>query len=174
MREFNDVYFKVDSEIVQNGFWEEDIKGKGGLVEDGLKKYILEKISAFDNTKLLPEDKREEVSLDDLVEILGELIPQEEHFHTLRHLTHYLLNIAGTIQGYSIVWVGDNSQETLNNPLVTFDSDKHWDSLTTHEEESYVRTFEFAHEIFNNYILGKGLKTPQLVVTKKNLSKSDN
>lgn len=39
-----------------------------------------------------------------LLQILASLIPQEQHFNTLSHFTHYILQIAGTLQKYSIAW----------------------------------------------------------------------
>ncbi len=191
MPRLNDIYYRVDREIVENGFWEADNEGKKTLIDTALKHFVIEKIEECNQEKRLStgvqteitlwdfEKKRlyeayKDVSLSETVRMLGDIIPKEDHFETLRHLTHYILNVAGTLQGPSIVWSVDNSVEFLGNSVVTFNDRGYWDALISHDQTSYVQTFEFAHSVFNEYILGKGPKQKQLVSSKKLLPKSDN
>lgn len=174
MPRLDDIYYKIDREIVANGWHEVDNEGKKILVDNALKKFMSAKITEFDSTKRLQTEDQPDITVNDLVEILGETIPEEDHFETMRHLTHYVLAVASGLQGWSIVWEVDNSEEFLDNPHATFNREGKWDTLTTHEKSSYVKTFEFAHDIFNQMILGKEKKAPQLTITKSQLPKSDN
>jgi len=44
MAEFNDIYFKIDSNIVNNGFWQADFSRKKVLIDNGLRLYAIEKL----------------------------------------------------------------------------------------------------------------------------------
>ena len=173
MPRLDDIYYKVDHELVDNGFYEVDDEGKKQLIDSALKHFISAKITEFDSTKTLPDSAKEELSVNDLAEMLGTVIPQEDHFDTIRHLTHYVLAVASGLQGWTIVWDGDNSEEFLDNPLAKFNEAGYWDGLTTHEQTSYVQTFEFAHDILNQVILNKEKKQPALTYTKSQLLKGD-
>lgn len=174
MPRLDDIYYKVDSEIVANDWHEADNEEKKILLDNALKKFMCEKITEFDSTKSLKAEDQANITVNELAEILGKVIPEEDHFETMRHLTHYVLAVAGGIQGWSIVWEVDNSEEFLDNPHATFNAEGKWDTLTTHDQTSYIKTFEFVRDTMNQMILGKTKQAPQLTKEKQQLPKSDN
>lgn len=147
-----DIYYKVDSSIVNQGFWQKDVEGKKSLIEQELKNYILFKIAEIDKSKSLVNSSLENVELIDLLEILASIIPKEKHFDTLRHFIHYILNVAGNLQNYSIIWWEEEDSKLENNPLIDFDENGIWNSLTTlnEEEHDYVKIFIFVYDVFKN------------------------
>lgn len=159
MQKWNDIFRSIDSYIVNNGFYNKDVTGKKQLIDEGLKRYLSSKISEIDSTKLLPEEKHSEVSVEELIDLLGEMLPTELHFDTLRFITHYILNISNFIQGWEIVWFGDD-EIPVDSPVATFNEVGKWDKITTNEETPYTQTAKFAYENFKN----------NLLENKKNLS----
>lgn len=152
MINMRDIYYRVDTRIVEQGFWNEDMEGKKSLVERELKRYATSKIMEIDDNKVLSDKSLEEINLMELLEILETMIPKEEHFHTLRHFTHYIINIASTLQNYQILWLGEDTPELENNPVIDFDEDGLWKTLTTiaKEEDDYVKIFNFVYDVFQN------------------------
>lgn len=174
MKKFNDVYSKVGMVLGANNFYGIDNEGKKTIIDVALKNYLSEKIEEYDSTKCLPEDIKENVSVNDLVETLGEIIPQEEHMETIAHLTHYVLALASGLQRWSIIWEIDDSEEFLDNPLITFTENGNWDKLTTHEQTSYVKSFELAHKALNNMLSSNKKTKEQVTFVKRPILKSDN
>lgn len=159
MIRMNDIYFKVDSKIVKDGYNTVDIPQKLNLVDQGLKEYALDKIREISPAKSIKENNKDDVTINDLVAILGELIPKEEHFETLRHFTHYVLKIAGDIQGFEIIW-SSNETSILGEPRAIINENGKWEELNSHQEENLVHTFNFAYDILQNQILKN--KMPQI------------
>ena len=123
------------------------------IVDDALKKYVCEKILELnpnENTVL-----KEDVSVVELVTILGNLVPSVDHFDTLRHLTHYVLQVAGDLQGFSIIWFQENTTERKENSLIDFNSDGYWDKLVTHEVMDHVKIFTFVYTFFQQQFFEK-------------------
>lgn len=161
-----DVYHTVDEYLLKRNFDGVTLEEQKSLVEEGLKEYVLEKIwerDAVKGSNLRP--KKDEISLDDLVTILGELIPKEEHNSTLRHLTHYILNVAGCMQGFSITWWEEKNPDLIKNPVVQFNIAGKWDSLTCHRETSYVQTFHFVHQTFREEFMQKQKDNKSKILT---------
>ena len=153
MAYLRDIYFKVGKDLYQHSFDIEPVGRKKQLVEGCLKTYLATKIAEESTQQALVLSEKEEVSVDELVEILGELIPEEQHFDTMRHLTHFMLNIAGEMQGWSITWWDEQDEQFIDNPLIKFNEAGKIESLTTHKESSYVDTFKFVHDIFTNQFM---------------------
>lgn len=173
MINLSDIYITIDSYMVRNGFNETNLEGKKALLESGLKKYMSNKITAIDSSKSIKEDDLEMLSVNDLATTLGELIPEEEHTDTIRHLTHYVLGVAGAIQGYSIVWWTEDEPAYIDSPLVEFTETGKWDSLKTHRNTSCVTAFELSYDVFKHTLMEKSKDTKQLVFTQKQLPKDD-
>ena len=173
MTNLTDIYYIMDSYIIQNGFNRINLEGKKQLLENSLKKYISNKIATIDKTKIIRGEDLEKVSVNDLVDILGELIPEEEHADTLSHLTHYVLGVAGTMQGYSITWWSEEEPSFIECPLIEFTEKGEWDTLKTHRNTSYVKTFSLAYDVFKNTFMSKTKDNKQLVLTTAQLPKDD-
>lgn len=173
MAKLNDIYFKVGKNLFEQGFDFQTTEQKKKLVDASLKTYLASKIAEESTEKAQLLSNNPDVSVDELVELLGDLIPKEEHFDTMRHLTHFILNIAGEMQGWSITWWEDQDAEFVDNPLVQFNEAGKWESLTTHKETSYVQTFKFVHEIYKDTFMEKSPKNRQLTMKQKQLPKGD-
>lgn len=151
----NDIYFKIDSNIVSQNFWGISIEEKKRLIDLELKKYIISKIQESDNTSAILNDNSIDLSVGELLSILASDIPMEKHFNTLRHFIHYIVQVAGGLQNRSITWWQEDEDELIPFPLVEFDENGLWTNLKTHEKTDYVQTFNFVYEIFNNNFMTK-------------------
>lgn len=166
MIELKDIYFKVGMNLAKEDFDFRATEDQKELVDKHLKEYLKDKLSEITSSQI--KDSNNEVSVEILVDELGEQIPNERHFDTIRHLTHFILNIAGEMQRWSIVWYGENSPEYIDNSLVKFNINGKWESLTTHNDESYVTTFKQVYGVFKEVFMSKE-KTPQLKIYSKQL-----
>ena len=146
---FKDIYPKINERLVEQDFYLKDTKEKKQLVDNELKNYMLEKIDQLGIPGVLTSKHKDDVSVCELAEVLATLIPINEHFETIRHLTHFVTQIASTIQGHSVVWWSCEDGE-LGNPEVTFYKDGKWDEINTHPQESYSKIFETAYNTFQN------------------------
>ena len=153
MISLRDIYYKVGKRLQEQDFDILPIEIKKQLVEENLKSYLLEKVAEGTNKELTSIEK--EVTTDDLVTILGDIIPKEKHFDELRHLTHFILNIAGEMQGWSITWWDSSEAEYIDNPLAEFNDFGKWESLTSNKETSYVQTFHFVNNIYKEKFMEK-------------------
>lgn len=162
---FNDIIFKMNQYVMQqSNCFEPDIEKQKELVESCLKKYTIEKLQELNSNKMISDEDAKELSMIDLFEELAGMIPKEKHFDTLRFYTHYILEIAGSLQGWSITWWSNDDQEDLE---VLFNMDGKWDKLNTPLNEDYVKTFVFVYDIFQNNFMVKDS-------AKKITSKSEN
>ncbi len=162
---FNDIIFKMNQYVMQqSNCFEPDIEKQKELVESCLKKYTIEKLQELNSNKMISDEDAKELSMIDLFEELAGMIPKEKHFDTLRFYTHYILEIAGSLQGWSITWWNNDDQEDLE---VLFNMDGKWDKLNTPLNEDYVKTFVFVYDIFQNNFMVKDS-------AKKITSKSEN
>ena len=150
MVNINDIYTSMDKKIVNEGYHLSNTEEKKKLVDNGLKDYIISKINELGKVNSLTTQNSEQLSTLELFHMLANLIPKENHFDTIRHFTHYILNIATDIQGCYIIWYGDNDEKFLHEPLVDFDINGEWKSLTTHDDTDLVKVFEFVYDIFMN------------------------
>ena len=156
MANLMDIYFKVGKDLFEHGFDQKDTVEKKRLVNGCLKTYLAGKIAEESLSKAIEISNNKDISVTDLVVMLGDIIPEEQHFDTMRHLTHFMLNIAGEMQGWSITWWEEKDPEYIDSQLITFNEDGKVDSLTTHAKTPYVNTFQFVYEIFtSSFMMGK-------------------
>jgi len=153
MGEFNDIYFKVDSRIVEQGFWQASIVEKKALIDKELKLYALEKLREVNWDHYLLNNQNTNLSINDIVAILASDINKEEHINTIRHFVHYILLVAGSLQDRSITWWIEEDEELIKTPYIDFNANGFWENLITHKETDYVQIFNFVYEIFNRYFL---------------------
>lgn len=155
MQKMNDIYYYMDTKLDENWMFVKSIDDKKRIFDNAMKEYLLEKISQLGIDGVLESSHKDEVSTVELVEVLGALIPEENHFDTLRHLTHCVINVASFMQRKMIVWYSEEKPEFINNQSALFDSEGYWDSFSTHKEDSYVSDFEFAYDVFMNDFMVK-------------------
>lgn len=165
-----DVQYKIDSYIVENGFFEADNTGKKELVETGIKKYMIEKIGESNKGRNILCSKKKETTLHELAETLAEIIPKEMHGETLAYLTYYVLGIAGFMQEHYIKWSVEEDQSLITYPLVENDQDGVWDKLVTNRNTPYVKTFDLALESLNQVMAKKDKKDKEFIKLMKKVS----
>lgn len=153
MEAFNDIYFKVDSRIVEQGFWQVSTEEKKSLIDKELKLYALEKLRAVNCNHYLLNNQNTNLNINDIVVILASDISKEEHINTLRHFVHYILLVAGSLQDRSITWWIEEDEELIKTPYIDFNANGFWENLITHKETDYVQTFNLVYKIFNRYFL---------------------
>lgn len=151
----NDIYYKVDSSIVEQGFWQASITEKKALVDKELKKYAISKLQELNLCHQFIGNEKASFSVGELINILANNIPKEQHFDTLRHFIHYILKVAESIQNWSITWWVEDNEELIETPFVEFNDNGLWDSLITHNDTDYVYIFNFIYDIFNNHFYVK-------------------
>lgn len=142
-----DIYYKVGKVTIENGFLDKNVKDKKLIVIEEIKKYIISKLTELGVTNKILKEK---FSIMDLFEILYNTIPKEEHSEVLSHIVHCILNIAGTMQRYEIVWWQEKSEQFINNSIAEFNEDGTWDCIKTHEETNYCKVFDFVYDVFIN------------------------
>lgn len=146
----DDIYFRIDRSIVAQRFWNISIEEQKKLIDSELKKYIISKIQELGCKKELTSERVANYNVFELLNILAKNIPQEKHFNTLSHFTHYILQVAGSLQGYSVTWWEENEEELIQSPFIKFNEKGLWSDLKTHKNTDYVQTFCFAYDVFNN------------------------
>ena len=148
MVNIKDIYPIIDIQLMKEDYWSLDIEDKKKLIDKTLKEYIIFKINEINSNVLCETNK--DMNTVELFELLSSLIPKEEHFETIRHFTHYILQISSNLQGWSIIWWGEEKEELVENPLVEFDIDGKWNKLVTDDRTDLVKAFKFAYHIFMN------------------------
>lgn len=122
-----DIYYKVDHQIVPKGFWSLDLNGQKQLIEQELINYTLEKLRLLGITIA----DKDNMSLLDLLGLMDDrLITREEKEEVFRHYTHYLLNVASSLQNYQVTWWSQEDQALINNPICGIDNGL-WDTVVT-------------------------------------------
>lgn len=154
----NDIYYKIDSKIVENGFWSVDVNGKKELIDIELKNYIISKILELNPSVQFIDNLKEKLTTEDYLEVLSKMIPKEEQCEVLRHFIHYILNVAGSLQNHSIVWFQEDDESLIETPIISF-KDGVLDDLKTHQETSYLKIFNGVYSIFKNeFLMGQHTK----------------
>ncbi|MEG1597054.1 MAG: hypothetical protein RR359_02115 [Bacilli bacterium] len=164
----NDIYMGIDTKIIADGFWQCDIDGKKALINKELINFTLLKIRELELNRHI-SNEQSEVTLATLFNIINEeLTTQEEKNEFFRHYTHYLINVAGNLQGMSITWWQENEDELIHQPLVEFNDSRMWDSVKTHAQTSPSQVTLYVLDIFNNQF-GKEENKEQLGYQKKHI-----
>lgn len=151
---FNDIYYLVDSKIVEKGYWQLSIEEQKALVTAELKLYLINKLRDVSwEQYLLVETNVEKMDIGEIVSIISKCIDKEKHVDTISHFVHYILKIAGSMQDRSITWWVETEDEFVETPVIEFNDNNFWDTLKTHKETDYTKIFNFVYDVFNNKFL---------------------
>lgn len=131
---FNDLYYKLNTYAMEKDYNNQSIEEKKNIIEEGLKKYLEEKLSVKEEDNL---------SMMDLLSILDSKNINKEDINTI---THYIIDVASNMQKVQIVWYGVY-MNTL--PEISF-KEEIWDSITASETVPPVQTLMFVYDIFIN------------------------
>jgi hypothetical protein len=158
-----DICYRMDISVVPQNFWELNTEGKKNLIDSELKKYILSKLE-LNVTKNISEKNNEEVTVYDLINILANNIPKEEHLGTIDQFTHYILKMVGTLQGFDVIWWVEEEEYLIENPKIDIRSDGRWDQVITHKETDYVKSFSHVYYSFINGFMVKNNKSKEFSI----------
>lgn len=140
-----DIYYKMNYALISTHYSELEISGKKKIVEQEMRKYIISKILELNPKIKIDKD----IDLCLLAKILGDMIPKEKHSDTISHLTHFILQVASSMQGFHIIW----SSKNITEPVLKYKDNDYIDELITSEDMDLVSTFEFIFDIFKNHFM---------------------
>lgn len=150
----NDIYSRMDSMIVSQGFWEtEDVETKKFIIDRELKNYLISKIQEVSGTNAITDGSKTNFSVTDLLKTLVTFIPQEQRGESVEQFSHYIISVSSVLQGYSVVWMEEDEEKLINFPLIQFDENGLWTSLLTNKKTDHVKTFAFVYDVFNNHFM---------------------
>lgn len=155
MIKMEDIYYHVDSYITENGFRNASLEEKKQLVDYGLKRYLALKINQLDRSKKLPEDKYSEVTVIDLVNLIGEMIPEDKHSHTLGHVVRYIIGSASLLQGKNIKWKRENDIELADSTYFELNDHQQLTAMKTHVFPNYPQTIKFAYDVYQSPLVAQ-------------------
>lgn len=145
------IYWSIDQEIVNKGYCDCDTAGKKQLVEAEMISYTCGKMRELGLTNIISNGNNDDVLASMLLCIDSHLQTFEEKDEFFRHYTHYLLKIVESIQSCGTVWFQEDKEFLKEAPLIEFDGNGKWYSLTTHLETPPVNATLFVRDIFQNY-----------------------
>ena len=146
----NDIYHKIT--LCWNDFFEDNETTKK-VLDNQLKRYLIEKIIEVNNNTLL--ENLENLTTEELVTILATCIPKCYHKETLSHIIHAVLGYASNMQSYSIIWFEENDESLIKEPIITFDESNRWNKLITHKNTDYITIFNKVYNTFQNEFMLK-------------------
>jgi hypothetical protein len=150
----NDIYYRVGKSLYELDYCHVDIEEKKRLVDDELKKYIISKLQELDSIVLIEDKEKQELTVIELLQILANKIPKENHFNTIRHYTHFILKIASELQKWELSWSGPCGVDEYP-PIAEGNEFGKWNNLDTHEKTDLVTVFAFTYDIFQNHFMIK-------------------
>lgn len=158
-----DIYYEMDSSVMLQKFYQLSLPEKKLLIDAELKKYIIFKMESLYGSKKVKEISSTDLTVSELLEILVMNIPKVEHHEILRHFTHYILQIIGNLQNWSVIWWIEEDKKLINCPVLETVDDKLL-SLKTHMKTNHIKTFSFVYDQFiNNFMISNDKR---LVKTK--------
>ncbi len=154
-----DIYGEIDRALFIRTFLAFDIKEQKEIIDEELKKYILGKINEVNVCALKDVNDLESMTVTDLLKLLASNIPLEEHYEVFRHFTHYILAVAGSLQGWEITWICEDDESLITLPIIQYNNEDKWDTLTAHMKTDYIGIFDFVYDNFkNNFMVDQAPK----------------
>lgn len=149
-----DIYSKVYLTIIKNRYWQQDINMQKEILKEALKDYMVSKLQLMGLTFL---NSSEDLDIVGLFEALSKCIYKESNFKVLSNFINCILDIAGDMQGYCIIWeISDNNQ----SPIAEFDENGILYKLITNKKTDCVSVFEYVYKLFmNDFMERKHIKT---------------
>jgi len=144
-----DIYYKIKLDY---SFDRETIENKKIILDNELKKYLSSKISEIYQNVINFKDLSF-LTTEELVRMLLQEIPQENHKDILINIIHAIINFSGNLQGYGVVWYEEKDLELIENPIVTFDEYGKWTEYKTHQNTNYYKAFQIVYNTFINDVM---------------------
>ena len=164
MRRMDNIYQCVDSYLINNGFIYASLDEKKELTIDGLKLYLGQKITDVNPTMVLSKKQIESLSINEVIDLLTETLPVEEHEENFANVVRYLIGNASDFQGKKITWERETSEDLDNGVSIEFNNKGNITTVKTHTYPSYNYVLRFLIDIYQCPLF---VKQKQLVKSKK-------
>ncbi len=164
MRRMDNIYYSVDSYLLNNGFAYGTLDEKKELTIEGLKVYLAQKITDINPMTILSRQDIENISINDIIDLLTETLPEEEHEENLSNVVRYIIFNASKLQGKKIAWERETSEDLDNGVSIEFTTNGNIKTVKTHTYPSYNYVLRFLIDIYQCPLF---IKQKELSKTKK-------
>lgn len=162
MRRMDNIYRSVDSYLQNNGYEYASIDEKKEMTVEGIKQYLSKIITDINPT--ISKDKLNELDINQTIDIITSIIPEQEHESNLSNVIRYLLQNASQLQGRKITWERETSEDLDNGVSIEFNNKGNITTVKTHTYPSYNYVLRFLIDIYQCPLF---VKQKQLVKAKK-------
>lgn len=162
MRRMDNIYRSVDSYLQNNGYEYASIDEKKEMTVEGIKQYLSKIITDINPT--ISKDKLNELDINQTIDIITSILPEQEHESNLSNVIRYLLQNASQLQGRKITWERETSEDLDNGVSIEFNNKGNITTVKTHTYPSYNYVLRFLIDIYQCPLF---VKQKQLVKAKK-------
>ena len=162
MRRMDNIYRSVDSYLQNNGYEYASIDEKKEMTVEGIKQYLSKIITDINST--ISKDKLNELDINQTIDIITSILPEQEHESNLSNVIRYLLQNASQLQGRKITWERETSEDLDNGVSIEFNNKGNITTVKTHTYPSYNYVLRFLIDIYQCPLF---VKQKQLVKAKK-------
>lgn len=164
MRRMDTIYRNVDSYLINNGFIYASVDEKKEMTIDGLKLYLGQKLTDINPSIVLSKKQIEQLSINEIIDLITETLPEEEHEENLSNVVKYLISNATALQGKKIAWERETSEDLDNGVSIEFTTKGNIKTVKTHTYPSYNYVLRFLIDIYQCPLF---TKQKELSKTKK-------
>jgi len=162
MRKMDNIYRSVDSYLQNNGYEYASIDEKKEMTVEGIKQYLSKIVTDINPT--ISKDKLNELDINQTIDIITSILPEQDHESNLSNVIRYLLQNASQIQGRKITWERETSEDLDNGVSIEFNNKGNITTVKTHTYPSYNYVLRFLIDIYQCPLF---VKQKQLVKAKK-------
>lgn len=162
MRRMDNIYRSVDSYLQNNGYEYASIDEKKEMTVEGIKQYLSKIITDINPT--ISKDKLNELDINQTIDIITSILPEQDHESNLSNVIRYLLQNASQLQGRKITWERETSEDLDNGVSIEFNNKGNITTVKTHTYPSYNYVLRFLIDIYQCPLF---VKQKQLVKAKK-------
>ena len=162
MRRMDNIYRSVDSYLQNNGYEYASIDEKKEMTVEGIKQYLSKIVTDINPT--ISKDKLNELDINQTIDIITSILPEQEHESNLSNVIRYLLQNASQLQGRKITWERETSEDLDNGVSIEFNNKGNITTVKTHTYPSYNYVLRFLIDIYQCPLF---VKQKQLVKAKK-------
>ena len=162
MRRMDNIYRSVDSYLQNNGYEYASIDEKKEMTVEGIKQYLSKIVTDINPT--ISKDKLNELDINQTIDIITSILPEQDHESNLSNVIRYLLQNASQLQGRKITWERETSEDLDNGVSIEFNNKGNITTVKTHTYPSYNYVLRFLIDIYQCPLF---VKQKQLVKAKK-------
>lgn len=148
MRRMDTIYRNVDSYLINNGYIYASVDEKKEMTIDGLKLYLGQKLTDINPSIVLSKKQIEQLSINEIIDLITQTLPEEEHEENLSNVVKYLISNATALQGKKITWEREDNEDLDNGVSVEFTTKGRIRTIKTHTYPSYNYVLRFLVDIY--------------------------